>query len=153
MRQFTIPAAALALALPTVAHAEDCAGVATRHYEPAIAVHEVKDGPTTYFIRSTGATTQTMPSEATASRWQHCVGFHVASPDGRSQGIGNCYMVDADGDVEVMAWTTGDGEAAWETVGGTGKHADGARNAGTFAEIARFGDGMRFNQWTGTCAE
>ena len=90
MKQISISLATLALALPAITHAEECAGVNARYAEDTVTLHEVEDGPTTYLVKSTGGSTQTIPADTASTRWQQCVGFFVARPDGPPTGTGNC---------------------------------------------------------------
>ena len=42
---------------------------------------------------------------------------------------------------------------SWETVRGTGKFEARVGSTGTAGETARFGDGLRIIEWSGTCTD
>ena len=153
MKMIAVVVAATALTLPASVFAGECSGVNARYFEDAVALHEVEDGPTTYFVRSTGGSTQTVPADKVSARCQHCVGFFVAHPDGPPTGTGNCYAIDADGDIDVATWDVGGGETTWETVRGTGKFEARIGSSGTGSQGARFGDGLGLVEWSGTCTD
>jgi len=138
-------------AVPAVSFAAKCAGTNinnTVSWEPT----EISKGTTLATFRTTSVTVNDDPGAANHLVAGECVGSFLTSPDGKTQGSGNCARKDKDGDVLNEEWVTAEGSGAkgtWKNVGGTGKFSN-VRNTGQW-EFSPLQGKMGAVRWAGNC--